>query len=112
MSATAQCQKPDWVGASGSYMVTAKLFVSAGAPDQLSCGDVSCPPGTPNAPDIWAAANGWPSFASALVRVKRGTSGIRSKGSLAISLLLGGWTEFTLSRSRYARGGDCVGPSE
>ena len=43
-SATAQCQKPDAVGASGSYTVTAKLLVSAGNPDQLSCGEVSEPP--------------------------------------------------------------------
>src|SRR5215813_942749 len=80
MSATAQCQKPDWVGASGSYIVIAKLFVPSGAPDQVSCGEASSPPGTPNAPDICAGANGSPSRASALLRVKRSTSGILSNG--------------------------------
>ena len=44
MSQTAQCQNPAAVGASGSYMVTAKLLVSAGNPDQDNCGDVSLPP--------------------------------------------------------------------
>src|SRR6516164_5539670 len=39
MLITIQCQKPLPVGASGSYTVTAKLLVSAGAPDQLSSGE-------------------------------------------------------------------------
>ena len=42
--ATAQCQKPDAVGASGSNTVTAKLRVASGNPDQLNCGDTSSPP--------------------------------------------------------------------
>src|SRR5687767_8626989 len=42
--ATAQCQNPDAVGASGSYMVTAKLRVSSGKPDHESCGETSDPP--------------------------------------------------------------------
>src|ERR1700755_1007615 len=42
--ATAQCQKPDAVGASGSYTVTAKLFVPSGNPEQDSCGLTSSPP--------------------------------------------------------------------
>jgi hypothetical protein len=44
MSTTAQCQNPDPVGASGSYTVTTKLFVSGGNPDQLSSGLTSSPP--------------------------------------------------------------------
>lgn len=36
MFATAQCQNPDAVGASGSNTVTTKLFVSAGKPDHES----------------------------------------------------------------------------
>jgi signal transduction histidine kinase len=34
-----QCQKPDGTGASGSKQVTTKALVSAGKPDQLSCGE-------------------------------------------------------------------------
>ena len=41
---TAQCQKPLAVGASGSYIVTVKLFVPSGAPDHDSCGETSLPP--------------------------------------------------------------------
>src|SRR6187455_2726236 len=40
---TTQCQKPLPVGASGSYVVTTKLFVPAGAPLQLRAGDTFCP---------------------------------------------------------------------
>ena len=36
--------EPDPVGASGSYIVTAKLRVVSGNPDQLSCGETSEPP--------------------------------------------------------------------
>jgi hypothetical protein len=36
-------QKPLPVGASGSYKLTAKLFVSFGAPDQESAGDTFLP---------------------------------------------------------------------
>ena len=50
MFATAQCQNPDAVGASGSNTVTTKLLVSAGKPDHESCGEMSSPPGTPKAP--------------------------------------------------------------
>src|SRR5690348_17031035 len=39
-STRAQCQKPLGVGASGSKQVTVKLRVSAGKPDQESCGEV------------------------------------------------------------------------
>ena len=41
MFTTAQCQKPRTVGASGSTMVTTKLFVPAGKPLQDSCGEMS-----------------------------------------------------------------------
>ncbi len=75
MSATAQCQKPDPVGASGSYIVTAKLLVPAGAPDQASCGDRSWPPtSVPNS----AADNGCPSVMSSLVTGKDGTGSSRA----------------------------------
>jgi hypothetical protein len=43
MSAADQCQKPLPVGASGSNIVTAKLFVPLGAPDQASAGDMFSP---------------------------------------------------------------------
>src|SRR5438105_7956943 len=43
MLMTNQCQKPEPVGASGSYTVTAKLLVSFGAPLHLSAGDLFSP---------------------------------------------------------------------
>src|SRR3954463_3481570 len=58
--ATAQCQKPDPVGASGSYPVTANLCVSSGTPDQLSCGDPSPPP-APIMPLTWSLDHASPS---------------------------------------------------
>jgi hypothetical protein len=39
MFATAQCQNPLGVGASASYVVTTKLLVPSGKPDQNSCGE-------------------------------------------------------------------------
>ena len=59
-------------------MVTTKLLVPAGALDQASCGDMSCPPGTPKTPLIWAGAISEPSVTSALVKLSSGTLGIRS----------------------------------
>ena len=47
---TTQCQNPLPVGASGSYTVTAKLFVSAGKPLHRRCGERSPLPSTPNIP--------------------------------------------------------------
>jgi hypothetical protein len=38
-----QCQKPLPVGASGSYMVTAKLLVPAGGFDHFTSGETFCP---------------------------------------------------------------------
>src|SRR6476469_10785209 len=64
--ATAQCQKPDAVGASGSYTVTAKLWVSSGNPDHDSCGETSEPP-APMMPLTWSLANGSPSVTDSLV---------------------------------------------
>src|SRR6478735_10180794 len=78
--ATAQCQKPDAVGASGSYMVTAKLRVSSGNPDQLSCGETSSPP-APKIPLTWALASGSPSVMDSEVSVKPGSSGRKEYGS-------------------------------
>jgi len=43
MFTTTQCHHPEPVGASGSNMVSAKLFAPAGAPLHDSCGDVLPP---------------------------------------------------------------------
>src|SRR4051812_2278912 len=77
--ATAQCQKPDPVGASGSYTVTAKLCVSSGNPDQLSCGETSSPP-APMMPLTWSLASGWPSVTDSDVNVNDGNFGRNSYG--------------------------------
>src|SRR3954453_13505825 len=72
--ATAQCQKPDAVGASGSYTVTAKLFVSSGKPDQLNRGETPSPP-APKMPLTWSFAQAPPSVNDSDVSVKVGSSG-------------------------------------
>src|SRR3979411_1214670 len=77
--ATAQCQKPDTVGASGSYTVRAKLRVSSGKPDQLSCGEMSDPP-APMMPLTWSLASGCPSVTDSDVRVNEGSFGRNSYG--------------------------------
>jgi hypothetical protein len=67
---TAQCQKPEPPGASGSWVVTTKLCVCGGNPDQDSCGDRLSPP----APRPYCAApSGAPSVMSALVSLNCGT---------------------------------------
>src|SRR3978361_373663 len=66
--ATAQCQNPEAVGASGSYIVTAKLRVCSGKPDQLSCGDTSDPP-APMMPLTWSLPHACPSVNDSEVRV-------------------------------------------
>src|SRR3982751_6321702 len=43
MLITDQCHQPEPVGASGSYTVTAKLFVSFGAPLHFRAGDLFSP---------------------------------------------------------------------
>src|SRR5689334_20999449 len=75
---TTQCQKPLPVGASGSKQVTTKPRVSAGKPDQASCGERFLPPTL-----VWAysSSSGWPSVTSVLVTVKDGTLGRMSYGS-------------------------------
>src|ERR1035437_4877118 len=80
MSATAQCQNPLRVGASGSYQVTAKLSVSAGKPDQDSCGERSSPP-APLTPETCGGDSGCPSTMSVLVSVKEGTLGRNAYGN-------------------------------
>src|ERR1700760_409577 len=75
--AIAQCQKLDTVGASGSYMVTAKLCVSSGNPDQESCGETSEPP-APMMPLTWSLASGCPSVTDSDVRVNDGSFGRNS----------------------------------
>jgi hypothetical protein len=77
MSTRPQCQNPDGIGASGSNIVTEKLFVPSGAPDHASCGDMSAPPGTPNTPLCCAGANRLPGSTSVLV-----TGNDRTGGSL------------------------------
>src|SRR5689334_13801443 len=77
--ATAQCQNPDAVGASGSYMVTAKLRVSSGNPDHDSCGEVSEPP-APMMPLTWSLDSGCPSVTDSDVRVNDGSLGRNSYG--------------------------------
>src|SRR5882757_5158427 len=79
--ATAQCQNPDAVGASGSYIVTAKLRVVSGNPDQLSCGETSEPP-APMMPLTWSLASGWPSVTDSEVSVNVGSLGRSSYGVL------------------------------
>ena len=74
---TAQCQKPEAVGASGSYTVTAKLRVSSGKPDQLNWGEMSEPP-APMMPLTWSLASGWPSSNDSDVTVNVGNSGRKS----------------------------------
>src|SRR5687767_5404460 len=73
-STTAQCQKPLGVGASGSYMLTMKLCVLSGKPDQLSSGDWSWPP-APKMALHWGEANLAPSATVLLVRRKSGAGG-------------------------------------
>ena len=79
MLATAQCQNPLAVGASGSYTVTAKLLVPSGNPDHDSCGERSSPP-APMTPLTCGVASVSPSAQSVLVTVKEGTCGRKSYG--------------------------------
>src|ERR1700749_4195224 len=78
--ATAQCQNPDSVGASGSYTVTAKPRVSSGNPDQLSCGVTSSPP-APKSPLTGGVASGCPLVIEFEVRLNSGSLGSASYGS-------------------------------
>src|SRR5439155_4861945 len=65
---TTQCQKPLPVGASGSYMLTAKLLVPLGAPLQLSAGE-TLPPVQPKPLSTCSLAMLPPSLMSGLVKV-------------------------------------------
>jgi len=80
MSNSTQCQKPLPVGASGSKQVTAKLFVSAGNPDQRRCGDL-LPPSKPQSLKTCSCGSLPPSVMSSLSTVNDGTSGRYSCGS-------------------------------
>ena len=73
MFATAQCQKPLAVGASGSNTVTAKLLVPSGKPDHDSCGERSSPP-APITPLTCGMGRTAPSDTSLLVTGKLGTA--------------------------------------
>jgi len=83
MSMTAQCQNPDPVGASGSNTVTTKLLVAAGKPVQVSCGELSLPPGTPPRSESCSTGMGLPSTTSLLLTRNRGTFGRPRYGSTA-----------------------------
>ena len=65
-----QCQKPLWVGASGSKQVTTKPFVSAGKPDQRSCGEWSDSPPAIGATKLLSISS--PSLTSSLSSVNAG----------------------------------------
>src|SRR5690348_3891235 len=75
---TTQCQNPLPVGASGSKQVTTKPRVSAGKPDQESCGDRFLPP---TLLCTYSSSSGCPSAMSVLVTAKEGTGGRMSYGS-------------------------------
>src|SRR6478672_856867 len=66
---TTQCQKPLPVGASGSYVVTTKLLVPAGAPLHWSAGETFCP-GHPMMLPTFFSAIVAPGLRSGLVSVK------------------------------------------
>src|SRR3954471_17165884 len=65
---TTQCHQPLPVGASGSYMVTAKLLVPLGAPLQLRAGE-TLPPVQPKPLNTCSLVIPPPSTTSELVRV-------------------------------------------
>src|SRR5205814_10248052 len=79
MFTTAQCQKPRTVGASGSTMVTTKLFVPDGKPLHESCGETSWPP-APMMPLTCGIASFSPSRRSLLVSEKETAGGRLSYG--------------------------------
>src|SRR5262249_36904480 len=66
---TTQCHQPLPVGASGSYIITAKLFVPAGAPLQLKAGEMLLPV-QPNPLNTCSLAIVEPSLTSGLVNVR------------------------------------------
>src|SRR5262249_29002766 len=68
MLKTTQCHQPLPVGASGSWIETAKLLVAAGAPLQLKAGEMFWPV-QPNPLNTCASAMVAPSLMSGLVRV-------------------------------------------
>src|SRR6478609_6928696 len=65
---TTQCHQPLPVGASGSYIVTAKLLVALGAPLQFNAGEI-LPPVQPKPLKTCSLAIVAPSFIWGLVRV-------------------------------------------
>src|SRR5438874_1467212 len=64
-----QCQKPLWVGASGSNTVSARLFVPSGTLRQLISGETFVPE-QPNELNTWALAMVPPSATSELPMAK------------------------------------------
>ena len=67
---SSQCQKPLWVGASGSKQVTAKPLVSSGKPDQRRCGEWSDSPPAIGATKLLSISS--PSVTSSLSSVNEG----------------------------------------
>ena len=76
---SSQCQKPLWVGASGSKQVTTKPLVSSGKPDQRRCGEWSLSPPAIGATKLLSISS--PSVTSSLSSVNDGLGGSRSYGS-------------------------------
>ena len=88
---SSQCQKPLWVGASGSKQVTTKPFVSSGKPDQRRCGEWSLSPPAIAATKLLSISS--PSLTSSLSSVNDGLDGSRSYGSGACGRCSDmGWT--------------------
>src|SRR5262249_53549336 len=69
MFTTVQCHQPLPVGASGSYMVRAKLLVPSGAPSHISAGERFLPV-QPKLLNTCSIGRVPPSFRSGLVRWK------------------------------------------
>ncbi len=85
-STTSQCHQPDWLGASGSCTVMAKLFVPSGAPCHASAGD-SLRPEQPKPSNSKCGGMAAPSVKSGLLRVKRVMRILRLRASTAHAVL-------------------------
>src|SRR5580765_8581840 len=81
---TTQCHQPLPVGASGSCISNAKLWVPAGAPLQASAGE-TFPPLQPNSLKTWVLASVSPSVKSVLVRVNFGMTPVSCAAGAAAS---------------------------
>src|SRR5215470_8533108 len=84
---TTQCHQPLPVGASGSCISKAKLWVPAGAPLQASAGD-TFPPLQPNSLNTWALGIVPPSVKSVLVRLNLAMAASGAAGDPAASKVI------------------------